>query len=266
MSYIIAMANEKGGVAKTTSSLSLGAALVETGKRVLLVDLDPQANLTLAMGIERPALSIANILLEAAPASKVIQKTGIPGLDIIPSNSEMGLAERFLPIKRNFEENLRQPLRDHDRQNGQSSIESYNFVILDCPPYLCAVTHTALVASDLLIMPTQPEYFSIHAMGNMMSFVRRIRSQNNPNLIYRLLITLYDGRNRNHRTLSEQLRATFKEGVLETIISVDTKLRECPIAGLPIIYYAPQSRAATQYRALAQEIIEYVEETAKQPA
>jgi chromosome partitioning protein len=266
MSYFIAIANEKGGVAKTTSSLSLAASLVETGKQVLLVDLDPQANLTLAMGIENPRLSISNILLEAAQPSKVTLKTGIPGLDIIPSNSEMGLAERFLPMRKNFEISLRQSLRDSASNTIQNGSGFYDYVILDCPPYLGAVTHIALIAADLLIMPTQPEYFSIHALGNMMSFVRRVRSQYNPHLTYRLLITLYDGRNRNHRTLSEQLRITFKEGVLETIISVDTKLRECPIAGLPIIYYAPHTRAATQYRALAQEIIKYVEETAKQPA
>jgi len=266
MSYIIAIANEKGGVAKTTSSLSLGAALVETGKQVLLVDLDPQANLTLAMGIDKPSLSIANILLEGVPPFKVSLKTGIPGLDIIPSNAEMSLAERFLSIKKNYENILRQALRDNARLSNHNGPGTYDYLILDCPPYLGAVTHTALMAADLLIMPTQPEYFSIHALGNMMSFIRRIRSQSNPYLTYRLLITLFDGRNRNHRTLSEQLRTTFKDGVLETIISVDTKLRECPIAGLPIIYYAPHSRAATQYRALAQEILQYVKDTAKQPA
>ena len=266
MSYFIAMANEKGGVAKTTSTWSLGAALVETGRKVLLVDLDVQANLTLAMGIEKPPLSVANILLEAAQPLKVILNTGIPDLDIIPSNSEMAMAEQFLPIKKNYENTLRKSLRDDANKYTQNGSKPYDYVILDCPPYLGAVTHTALMTADLLIMPTQPEYFSIHALGNMMSFVRRVRNQNNPYLTYRILITLLDGRNRNHRTLSEQLRTTFKDGVLETSISIDTKLRECPIAGLPIVYYAPNSRAAIQYRALAQEIIKYVEETAKPPA
>jgi chromosome partitioning protein len=266
MSCFIAIANEKGGVAKTTSTWSLGAALVEAGKQVLLVDLDPQANLSLAMGIENPPLSIANILLESAQPLKVILNTGILGLDIIPSNSEMRSAERFLPIRKNYENSLRKSLRDDTNKFSQNGTGSYDYVFLDCPPYLGAVTHTALMAADLLIMPTQPEYFSIHALGNMMSFVRRVRSENNPYLTYRILITLFDGRNRNHRTLTEQLRTTFKDGVLETAISIDTKLRECPIAGLPIVYYAPNSRAAIQYRALAQEIIQYVEETAKPAA
>lgn len=261
MSYIIALSNEKGGVAKTTSTLSLGAALVESGKEVLLIDLDAQANLTLALGVdpEKTRRSIANVLLESATAASVSRETGVPGLDLIPSNSEMGLAERFLPIRQNYETILRQALRDHGGLY-------YDYILIDCPPFLGAVTYNALLAADMLLMPTQPEFFSIHALRNMMALVRRVRGQSNPHLTYRLLVTMYDRRNKTHRTLSEQLRTSFSSGVLDTIIETDTKLRESPIVGLPIIYYAPKSRAASQYRALAQEIIQYVEEATKQPA
>jgi chromosome partitioning protein len=261
MTYIIAVANEKGGVAKTTSTLSLGAALVETGSEVLLIDLDAQANLTLGLNIEptKARRSIANVLFESASAISVSRETGIPGLDIIPSNAEMSMAERFLPLRQNHEFILRHSLRD-------TGDLYYDFIIIDCPPFLGAVTHNALMASDLLIIPTQPEYFSIHALKNMLSLVHQMRTHNNPYLNYRLLITMYDRRNRSHVLLSDQLKANFKGNVFETIIDTDTKLRESPIAGLPVIYYAPKSRAAIRYRALSQEINQYVQETVRQPA
>jgi chromosome partitioning protein len=261
MAYVIAVANEKGGVAKTTTTLSLGAALVETGKEVLLIDLDAQANLTLGLNVDptKARRSIANVLFESASAISVSRETGIPGLDIIPSNAEMSLAERFLPLRHNHEFILRQALRDTGNLY-------YDFIILDCPPFLGAVTNNALMTSDLLLIPTQPEYFSIHALRNMLSLTHRIRSQNNPFLSYKLLITMFDRRNRSHRLLSEQLRTNFGNSVFDTVIDVDTKLRESPIAGLPVIFYAPKSRAATRYRALAQEINQYVQEAIRQPA
>ncbi len=260
MTYIIAIANEKGGVAKTTTTISLGAALTEQGLEVLLVDLDAQANLSLALGVEfDPTHSaIANVLLEDAAALNAIRETGIPRLRIIPSTSEMSLAERFLPLRQDPERVLARALR-----NG---VNAYDYILLDCPPSLGMVTLNALMASDLLIMPTQAEFFSINALKNMLTQVRRVRTQGNAGLTYRLLLTMYDRRNRIHRTLSEQLRATFGNGVLETVIETDTKLRESSIAGLPIIYHAPKSRSALQYRALAQEILIYVKEKTAKPA
>jgi chromosome partitioning protein len=259
MTYIISIANEKGGVAKTTTTVSLGAALVETGLEVLVIDLDGQANLSLALGIEqnngRP--TIANTIMEGTKPASVVVKTGIPKLDAIPSSGEMTLAERFLPIRNGYEHTLSKALREAGWD--------YDYIIIDCPPFLGAVTMNALMASDLLIMPTQAEYFSINALRNMMSVVRKVRSQGNPNLTYRLLLTMYDRRNRIHRTLSEQLRNTFGAGVLSNAIETDTKLRESSIAGMPIIYHYPKSRSALQYRALAQEILTYVKETTAQP-
>jgi chromosome partitioning protein len=261
MTYIIAVANEKGGVAKTTTTLSLGAALVETGKEVLLIDLDAQANLTLGLNIEptKARRSIANVLFESASAISVSRETGVPGLDIIPSNAEMGMAERFLPLRQNHEFILRQALRDADNIY-------YDYILIDCPPFLGAVTNNALMTSDLLLIPTQAEYFSIHALRNMLTLVHRMRAESNPYLNYRLLITMFDRRNRSHRLLSDQLRVNFNSSVLDTVIDTDTKLRESPIAGLPVIYYAPKSRAAARYRTLAQEINQYVQETVRQPA
>jgi chromosome partitioning protein len=260
MTYTIAIANEKGGVAKTTTAISLGAALVETGLEVLLIDLDAQANLTMALGLEASAIkySISNILLESLPLKNTIVETGIPKLNLIPSTSEVGLAERFLPVKNGYETILRKAL--------QSASLNYDFILLDCPPFLGAITTNALTAADMLVMPTQSEFFSISALRSMMTLVRKIRSQGNPRLTYRLLLTMFDRRNRIHRTLTEQLRSTFGNGVLDSIVEVDTRLRESSIAGLPIIYHSPKSRSAVQYRALAQEIFTYVKETANQPA
>ncbi len=260
MDYRIAIANEKGGVAKTTTTLSIGAVLAETGNKTLLIDLDPQANLSLAIGLEPGKIqkSSASLLLEANTSATVIKNTSMPDLDIIGANSETGMAERFLPGKPGYESVLQKNL------NNLSS--NYDFVLIDCPPFLGAVTLNALVAADLLIIPTQAEFFSIYALRNLMSLVRRIRTQYNSQLTYRLLLTMVDRRNRTHRTMSEQLRTSFNSGVLQTVIETDTKLRECPIAGIPIIQYAPKSRSSLQYRSLAQEILEYVKETTQQPA
>jgi chromosome partitioning protein len=260
MAYKIGIANEKGGVAKTTSTVSLGAVLVELGLKVLLVDLDPQANMSLALGIEpnKVQRSSASILIEQADPASVLKESSIQGLDVIPANNEMGMAERFLPGKQGYEFILKKAL-------AQLS-PSYDFVLLDCPPFLGAVTLNALTAIDLLLVPTQAEFFSIYALRNLMALVRRVRAQYNSNLKYRLLLTMVDRRNKTHRLMSEQLRTTFNSGVMQTVIETDTKLRESPIAGVPIIQHAPKSRAATQYRALAQEILEYVKETTVQPA
>jgi chromosome partitioning protein len=260
MSFIIAIANEKGGVAKTTTAISLGAALVEAGLDVLLVDLDAQANLTMALGVDNTTIkkTVLNILLENFPPQQTILETGIPGLSLIPSSAEMSLAERYLPIHTAYETALRKALSDQAWQ--------HDVIVLDCPPFLGAITTNALSAANLLIMPTQAEFFSISALRNMMALIRKIRAQWNPQLTYRLLLTLYDRRNRIHRTLGEQLRTTFGNGVLDTVIEVDTRLRESSIAGLPIIYHSPKTRSAMQYRAMAQEILLYVKETVHQPA
>ncbi len=319
---IIAIANEKGGVAKTTTTISLGGALVEAGYEVLLVDLDTQANLTLGLGLvpSRIRRSVADVLMNSASLVSVSKETNIPGLDVVPANSEMGLAERFLPMRQNYESILKAAL---------ANLQTYDFIILDCPPSLGAVTYNALTAAHRVIAPTQPEYFSAYGLRSMMGAIRRIRGSSagpasspaqetttqseavqaqsqaatseaqprqaaeeqigsvevdtqqrsapsntapgvsssvtasqggtNPSLVYHVLITMMDRRNKIHRTLAEQLSATFGPGLMKTVIEVDTKLRESSVAGTPITHYNPQSRSAQQYRLLAQEIIQYVD-------
>lgn len=261
MAYKIAISNEKGGVAKTTTTVSLGAALAEKGQKVLLCDLDPQANLSLAVGIDPETKQHASgdVLLDSFPLLEACQKTGIENLDILPSNSKIETAEQYLPMRLDHLTALKHALESAGEL-------PYNYVLFDCPPALGTITLNALSAADLLIIPTQAEYFSAYALRSMMSIVRRVREDNNPGLAYRILVTLLDRRNRTHRNIYEQLRATFNEGLFDTVIEIDTKLRESPISGLPITEYKPGSRGSQQYRVLAQELMEYVKETSEQPA
>lgn len=261
MKYTIAISNEKGGVAKTTTTLSLGGALAELRHRTLVIDMDPQANLTLALGFEPAEASktTANVLIESTPLQDAIRTTDFEHLDLLPCNARIESAEQFLPVRTNYLTTLRAAL---DAANNLS----YEYILLDCPPALGAITLNALAASDLLIIPTQAEYFSAYALRNMMAVVRRIRKEANPNLAYRILVTLLDRRNRTHRSIYEQLTTTFGDGMFETVIEMDTKLRESPIAGQPITRYMPTSRGSLQYRVLAEELIEYAKETVQQTA
>ncbi|HEY5902344.1 MAG TPA: ParA family protein [Anaerolineales bacterium] len=258
MTTIIAVSNEKGGVAKTTTTLSLGAALAELGQRVLLIDLDPQANLSLALGIEvgPNESSAGNVLIESAPLLGAARPTTVENIRLIPCNSKVEAAEQYLPMRTGYISTLRRAIHNA----GSLDCE---YVLIDCPPALGAITLNALSAADLLIIPTQAEYFSAYALRNMMSMIRRVRQETNPSLAYRILVTMFDRRNRTHRNISDQLRGTFGAGVFNTIIEVDTKLRESPIAAVPITQYKPNTRGSLQYRVLAQELVEYAKETSE---
>lgn len=261
MTYVVAISNEKGGVAKTTTTLSLGAALAESGQKVLVVDLDPQANLTLALGIEpgSAAVTSSHVLIESAPLMSARMSTEIENLDLIPSHSSIESAEQFLPVRTHYTSGLRRAI-------DNAAPLPYNFILFDCPPFLGAITTNALSAANLLLIPTQAEYFSAYALRNMMGIIRRIRLESNANLGYRILVTMLDRRNRTHRNIQEQLQNTFGEGLFKTVIEIDTKLRESPIAGLPITRYKPGARGSQQYRELAQELIEHVKEKDQQTA
>jgi chromosome partitioning protein len=260
MAFIIAMSNEKGGVAKTTSTLSLGAALAELDHRVLLIDLDPQANLSLALGLESGEVEMtsASVLIDNVSVKSAIRRTDVNNLDLVPCNARIESVEQYLPMRSHYLLALRTAL--------QATPLPYDYILLDCPPALGAITLNALSAADLLIIPTQAEYFSAYALRNMMGTIRRVRQESNPNLAYRILVTLLDRRNRTHRNIFEQLQATFGQGVFTTVIEIDTKLRESPIAGVPITQYKPTSRGSQQYRVLAQELIEYAKEEANRQA
>jgi chromosome partitioning protein len=258
MPYVIAICHQKGGVGKTTTTLALGACFVERGIRTLVVDLDPQANLTFTIGVapESAPLSMAEVLTGAAAPARAIMKSTVPGLDIIPSNASMRDIGGRLYQMPNSEFLLRRALEE-------GALKDYAVVLLDCPPSVGPLTINALTAADLLIVPTQCEYYSIQALTDLFELVNVIRNRTNPPLTYRLLVTMFDGRGKFHANMLEQLRKYFHEGILNTTIGFDTKLREAQAAGLPIMIHAPQSRGAGQYRQLAEELCPYVSNKTK---
>jgi len=251
MSYIIAIANEKGGVGKTTTVLSLGAALVERGLRVLLVDLDPQANLTLSLGVKPYHLqrSLADILMGGQRISSIILQTGTKDLDLAPANEEMRLTEQFLRIRENFDLLLKEALEE---------VSFYDLILLDCPPAVGSLTQSALTAAQLLILPTQCEFFSTHALRSSLTIIKTIRERNNPTLRYRLLLTMIEPEDRIHQNLRQQIRKAFGDAVFKTIIESDNQLREYPLHAQPITSFAPASRGALQYHDLADEVMQFV--------
>jgi chromosome partitioning protein len=259
MTMVVAIANEKGGVGKTTTALSLGAALAELRQQVLLIDLDPQANLTLGVGLrpgQAPA-SIADVLLGDAALSDILLPTQVAGLSIAPASDDLLQAERFLPVRQDFELILRDAL---------SASPPYDSVVVDCPPALGPLTRSALGAADLLVIPTQCEFFSAFALRQVINLVRSVRERVNPSLRYRLLLTMVDLRNAMHRSLAEEIRLAFGAAVFRSAIEVDARLRESPAFGKPITEYAPASRGAQQYRELALELTENVQATLAQVA
>ncbi len=251
--YVIAIYHEKGGVAKTTTTLSLGASLAERDHKTLIVDLDPQANLTASVGldVDEKEFSFAEALLGEAEIESALLETSLPGLDILPSNERMFTAGRELYAFDGYEFRLKHIL-------ARPALSTYSFILLDCPPSVGPITFNALTAADMLIIPTQCEYFSIQALQDMFEIVNIIRERTNPRLGYRLLVTMFDGRGTFHTRMLAQMRDYFSEGLLQTIIGFDTKLREAQVAGRPITTYAPQSRGAQQYRQLAEELNIYV--------
>ncbi len=250
--YVISIANEKGGVAKTTTTLSLGGAMAEIGKKVLLIDLDPQGNLSLSLGFD-DFLNQQSIFSVGLRTDQLTQATSIENLHMIPAASD-----------------LREDFQSADsRPDNFTTIKSiipslmvnFDYILMDCPPYLGFIVEMALNSSNLVIIPTQSEYYSICALQNMMSYINRIRNNGNSRLCYRLLITMFDKRNSIHCSLANYLRATFTTGLFDTAIEIDTKLRESPLRGFPIIKHAAHSRASMQYRFLAQEIENYVKKS-----
>jgi chromosome partitioning protein len=248
---VIAIANHKGGVAKTTTCLSLGGSLAEQGLQVLLVDLDPQAHLTLSLGLRPEELrhTVAEALLEQQSIVAVSRETSVAGLDLVPASGELVVLDKALYGRPGYEYRLREALR-------RMSV-AYDFVLMDCPPSFGTMTLNALTAADMLIIPVQCEYYAWRSLRPMLELVTIVREKTNPALRYRLLVTMYDVRSRIHRLILEQIGRLFPQATLRTIVQVDTRLRESPAYGLPVTQYAPRTRAAEQYRAVAQEIMAY---------
>jgi len=250
MAYVISISNGKGGVAKTTSCIALGSSLAVMGYQVLLIDLDANANLTLGFGYfpEKPVGYSKDLFFAGSAQFVKGIKTGFKNLDIIPSNKELSSIN-----EKTFFNSSTTLLKLAFRT---PSLKSYDFILVDCPPALGFLTTNALTASDLLIIPTQPEFFSAYAIQSMFQEIGDIRQKANPYLKYRILITLLDQRLREHGNILNQLQKHLGDSLYKTTIQVDTHFRESQTLGIPITYSAPESRGALQYKILVQEIVD----------
>lgn len=252
MPYVIAICHQKGGVAKTTTASALGAALAMLGQKTLLIDLDPSGNLTCGFGFspDRIASSAADILLGNETLDRICRPTSVPGLDIAPSNPEMTTVSRFLNLRPRFEFLLQNSLQMYEKDG----LGGYDFVLIDCPPTLGPLTVTALTAARLALIPTQCEFYSIQALDGMFKSIANVKARTNPQLKYRLLVTMFDRRGLLHTRVLAMLRERFHRVMFDTMIGFDSKLRESQLAGAPILLHAPKTRAARQYLSLALEL------------
>jgi len=250
---VIAIANQKGGVGKTTTAINLSAALARAGKKVLLVDLDPQANSSLTfLAHDSIEYSIYEMLTDTQISKEtVIKQTSLPGLDILPSR--ISLAKFESKLIGEFDA----PFRLKDRMDGLAS--AYEYIVIDTPPTLGLITVNALVASDYLIVPIQPSYFALEGTDDLLDTVEKVRARPNPNLkVLGVLITLLDKRTTLAKDIHEQIRQVFGDKVFETVISKSIRLEESPAYKESIFTFAPASSGATEYASLCEEVMRRV--------
>jgi chromosome partitioning protein len=252
MNKIICIANQKGGVGKTTTAINLSASLAAAEKRTLLIDGDSQGNSTSGVGIDRNSFQEANLyhaMIGQVPLDDVIVKTAIPHLDIVPANQDLiGIEVEFVDLEEK-EKRLHKILQTLNRQ--------YDFIIIDCPPSLGVMTINALVAADYLIIPLQCEYFAMEGLGYLLNTVKLVKARLNPQLaLGGILLTMFDPRNLLSHKVTEDVRNHFGDKVFKTVIPRNVRLSESPSHGLPIILYDIKSRGALAYMEMAQEIIQ----------
>ncbi|MGI1662172.1 ParA family protein [Palleronia sp. KMU-117] len=250
---IIAVANQKGGVGKTTTAINLGAALAEEGFSVLLVDLDPQGNASTGLGIDpsEREYTTYDLLLEDAPLDRVIRKTKVPGLLIAPATTDLSSADIQMATNEKRSLLLRRALR----QPGMADYR-LDYILVDCPPSLSLLTVNAMVAADSVLVPLQAEFFALEGLSQLMLTLREVRASANPDLrIEGVLLTMADRRNRLSQQVEADARATLGELVFETVVPRNVRLSEAPSYAMPVMEFDPTSRGSIAYRALAQEMV-----------
>lgn len=251
MGRVIGVANQKGGVGKTTSAINLAASLAVLEFRTLLVDADPQANSTSGVGFDlhNVQTSLYDCMVSSTPMKDVILKSEIPNLDIIPSHIDLVGAEIEMinyPNRESVLKSLLEPVK-----------ELYDFIIIDCSPSLGLITVNALTAADSVMVPVQAEFFALEGLGKLLNTIKIVQSRLNPDLVIEgILMTMYDGRLRLCNQVVNEVRKHFDEMVFDTIIHRNARISEAPSVGKPVILYDGQSKGAVNYLNLAKEILQ----------
>jgi chromosome partitioning protein len=248
---VMALCNQKGGVGKTTSTINLGAALTEYGRRVLLVDFDPQGALSVGLGVQPHQLdrTIYDVLMESSVTlDDVLLKTNVPGMDLVPSNIDLSAAEVQLVNEVAREQTLARALAP--------ALPDYDLVLIDCQPSLGLLTVNALTAADGVIIPLECEFFSLRGVALLIDTIEKVRERLNPRLhIEGILATMYDARTVHGREVFARVVEAFGDTVFDTVITRTVRFPETTVAGEPITTWAPSSAGAQQYRALAKEVL-----------
>lgn len=250
MQKVVAVANQKGGVGKTTTSVNLGACLAAEGCKVLLIDMDPQGNATSGVGIDRHecSRSIYHGLIGEFPLDELILTTGTERLDLIPSTTDLAGAEIELVDQEDREFQLRRALEGFEG--------GYDYILLDCPPSLGLLTLNAMAASNTVLVPIQTEYYALEGLGHLLRTIELIHEHLNPALMLEgILLTMYDGRTNLSEQVASEVSSHFGELVFETIIPRNVRLGEAPSFGMPITEYDGASRGARSYRDFAREFL-----------
>ncbi|WP_347824356.1 ParA family protein [uncultured Planktomarina sp.] len=248
---IFAIANQKGGVGKTTTTLNLAAAIAEAGFKVLVMDLDPQGNASTGLGshADARAFTTYDVLIGTQVEPRFIQKTDIENIDLVPSTTDLSSADIELASAKNRSEMLRKVLSNSD-------LLKYDYILLDCPPSLNVLTVNALIAAHALIIPLQSEFFALEGLSQLLMSVREVRDLGNPDLrIEGVVLTMYDARNRLSLQVEEDARENLGELVFKTVIPRNVRISEAPSFAMPVLSYDSRSKGAEAYRALAQEIL-----------